>query len=168
MAYAVGKLNTGLFFIYQSLNDTLKRFSNTSLQEPLFAVFKQDLEEARESLSKEASLVEQQVDPFLLRNQVAIFDESSQSIQLQTNLERSIRLQFLYQFSVFASGLVLTHFGVPWLYTIPSAVSLSVIGLVWSNLKWKVNKNQFLAQVSAAQQVLRERLQVIDGDLDHL
>ncbi|EGF83223.1 expressed protein [Batrachochytrium dendrobatidis JAM81] len=102
-----------------------------------------------------------EIDKFLLRNEVAAFDESSHCDLVQKQAQKIVQRQFSVQFLVAVSALLATHLGVPLAVCIPSWVLVSGLGFGWMNLKWLATQRRFLRDISESQKTLKSRLSTV-------
>ncbi|RKO83423.1 hypothetical protein BDK51DRAFT_14201, partial [Blyttiomyces helicus] len=99
-----------------------------------------------------------EVDPFVLRNEVASVDLSSRCEEAQKRAERLVRGQVGVQLAVYPLGLLMTHLGTPWAVSIPSTVFVSGLCLAWMHLRWASIQDRFTSQLSESHKVLKDAL----------
>jgi hypothetical protein len=183
MTYAVGRLNEGLYTLYERTRAELVPL--TSSAHPLSAypatkALQADVARIIEILDKQRPPNGVEVDAFVLRNMVATFDESKQADLLQESAEGLIRRNLAYQvhLSVYvfivgsritntaiqvvflSGGIFATYLGVPWAISIPSTIIVSAAGLGLMKIKWASLQDRFISKIGEAQKTLQGKLLV--------
>ncbi|KAK6099547.1 hypothetical protein MT418_000955 [Batrachochytrium dendrobatidis] len=173
MTYATGKANEALYQLNHNLVDRLQPMTlsthvlakhpiTAALQEnilQLLSIVKRYIPLSNDVAGIDSSSVE--IDKFLLRNEVAAFDESSHCDLVQKQAQKIVQRQFSVQFLVAVSALLATHLGVPLAVCIPSWVLVSGLGFGWMNLKWLATQRRFLRDISESQKTLKSRLSTV-------
>ncbi|KAJ3043983.1 hypothetical protein HDV00_003510 [Rhizophlyctis rosea] len=161
MTYAVGRLNEGSHHLRTTVTSYLTTiqssahpFSNSPFTLPL----QHEARQVLEILERKKATSEGEVDPYVLRNEVATFDETKQCDALQRRAEGLVRNQLGLQLVIYSVGLLATHLGTPWAVSIPSTLFVSALGLAWMRLRWGSFEEQFWSKISEAHKKLKDRL----------
>lgn len=131
MAYATGKVNATITHLYQSLDSFLQPLldpAHALSKLPVTVQLQRDLDKLDFTIKQHMSIVTAEVDPFMLRNQVAAHDESKECDVLQSRAEQLLTWGFAIQPTFYIAGLLLTHFGIPWAISIPATLLCSAFG----------------------------------------
>ncbi|KAJ3287707.1 hypothetical protein HK104_008482 [Borealophlyctis nickersoniae] len=164
MTYAVGKLNEGLHGARERIRSYLASLTSAThplATEPLTRPLQKEAAAALEALDRQHSPSAREVDPFVLRNEVATFDETRQCDVLQRHAEKLVRNQLGFQLAVYPIGLLLTHLGVPWGISIPSTLFVSALGLAWMKTRWGTYEDELWSKISQAHKKLKDRLTTV-------
>ncbi|KAJ3195469.1 Trafficking protein particle complex subunit 6B [Irineochytrium annulatum] len=161
MAYAVGRLNEGLYTLYDRTQAELSVL--TSEENPLSAykttkAFQNDVSRILAILDKQRPPAGVEVDPFKLRNIVATFDESNLADGLQESAERLVRRHLLLQFGLLSGGVFMTYLGTPWAVSLPSTLAVCAIGFGVMKLSLDSVKDRFISKVTEVQKTFKDRL----------
>ncbi|KAL2916414.1 hypothetical protein HK105_204170 [Polyrhizophydium stewartii] len=161
MTYAAGKTNEALVQLNQQLIDNLEPLTVSThglAQHPITAMLQDDIARMLAIVRKQIPPAGSAIDPFLLRNEVASFDESAQCDKVQSLAERLVQRQLAAQVVFYLSALLAVHFGVPALLSGTYALTASVMAFAWMQLRWRSIQNRFINSISASQKTLKSRL----------
>ncbi|KAI8909043.1 hypothetical protein EDD86DRAFT_206803 [Gorgonomyces haynaldii] len=159
MAFATGKLSASITHVYEQLDQFLDGVVESNRTQGL-GKLSSEMKHLRESLIAFRQQPSAILDPFMLRNQIAVFDESKQADVLQKQSRSLIPFQVGFQTASYLTGLLLTHFGLPWTISVPATILVSSLGFWFMSIKWQSAQRRFLANLSQSQKGLQERLQV--------
>ncbi|KAJ3054725.1 hypothetical protein HK097_000971 [Rhizophlyctis rosea] len=161
MTYAVGRLNEGAHNLHElvrtylaNLQSSAHPFSNA----PITQSIQKEATTVLDILNKKRAASALEVDPYVLRNEVASFDETKQCDALQRKAEKLVRNQLALQLVVYPVGLLFTHLGTPWAVSIPSTLFVSGLGLLWMRVRWGSFEEQFWTKISEAHKKLKNKL----------
>ncbi|KAJ3219599.1 hypothetical protein HDU67_000087 [Dinochytrium kinnereticum] len=162
MTYSVGKLNEGLFTLYDRTRAELEAISSEN--SPLSAykltkAFQSDVERIISIIHKQTPPVGVEVDPFTLRNLIATFDETNQADKFQEKAESLVRRHLGLQFFILSGGVFATYLGVPWAISIPSTFIVCGAGVGLMKLNWRMAQDHFISRISESQKKLQSKLQ---------
>ncbi|KAI8853199.1 hypothetical protein BC829DRAFT_22872 [Chytridium lagenaria] len=161
MTYSVGKLNEGLFTLYDRTRAELQAIASES--HPLSAykltkAFQSDVTRIISIINKQTPPSGVEVDPFTLRNLIATFDETNQADKLQESAEALVRRHLGLQVFILSGGVFATYLGVPWAISIPSTLIVSGAGIGLMTLNWRLVQDHFISRISEAQKKLQSKL----------
>eukprot|EP00842_Homolaphlyctis_polyrhiza_P003991 jgi/Hompol1/4593/HPOL_003749-RA len=151
---ALCQLNAFVVDRLEPVTKSTHPFANHSTTAALQEDISRLLDIVRKNIDSSAS----RIDPFLLRNEVAAFDETKHCDSLQSTAHGLIQNQIILQFAVFLTALVATHLGVPFAISIPSGILFSGFALAWMNLRWMSAQRRFVNKISESQKTLVARL----------
>ncbi|KAI8930336.1 hypothetical protein BC831DRAFT_395289 [Entophlyctis helioformis] len=161
MTYATGKANEALVQLTQHLISTLKPFTlptHQFSQHAVTAALQTDIARLLQIAESNSPPNGPAIDPFLLRNEVAAFDETKLCDNVQKQAERIVQRQLVTQLAVYASAVLATHLGVPFAISLPSAILASGLGFSWMNLRWSSAQRRYLGRIGESQKVLKDTL----------
>ncbi|KAJ3117614.1 hypothetical protein HDU96_006212 [Phlyctochytrium bullatum] len=161
MTYSVGKLNEGLYTLYDRTRAELETIASEA--HPLSAYklskgFQSDVKRILAIIDKQSPPNGVLVDPFKLRNLIATFDETNQADKLQESAERLVRRHLAIQLVIVSGGVFSTYLGVPWSISIPSTLFTCGLGVGLMHLNWKLVQDHFISRISEAQKKLQSKL----------
>ncbi|KAJ3415638.1 hypothetical protein HDV05_004514 [Chytridiales sp. JEL 0842] len=161
MTYAVGRLNEGLFTLYERTRAELVPMISSA--HPLSAypatkAFQADVARIIEILDKQRPPAGVEVDAFALRNMVANFDETEQADALQESVEKLVRRSLASQVMIISGGAFATYLGVPWAISIPSTLIIAAGGFGLMKIKWSSLQDNFISKIGEAQKSLQGKL----------
>ncbi|KAJ3146816.1 hypothetical protein HDU86_008374 [Geranomyces michiganensis] len=170
MVYAVGKLNEGLYGLYERVQEHVDSLAHPKRDSPLaeggtpIRALLQDVSHVQQILAHKTSPAPDvspagvKIDPFFLRDQMVHFDATPYCAELQASAEKLVRRQLIYQLGLYSSSLLAVHLGVPFAIMAPTAVALSGSGLGWMRLRWGSLETRFWGNVSRAHKTLKENI----------
>ncbi|KND04447.1 uncharacterized protein SPPG_00176 [Spizellomyces punctatus DAOM BR117] len=162
MVYAIGKLNEGLYGLYQRVGESLERLldlASIDVSAGVARSLQQDISRIGQVLAQQTPPAPgSEVDPFFLRNEIAKFDETRHCDDLQSSAEKLVRRQIGYQLVVYVSGLLGVHLGVPIAVMVPSALGASAGGFGWMKVRWGMLEGRFWGKVSQGHKTLKDNL----------
>ncbi|KAJ3106413.1 hypothetical protein HDU97_006398 [Phlyctochytrium planicorne] len=161
MTYSIGKLNEGLYTLYERTRAELQAITSDS--SPLSAYkltksFQSDVSRIIAIIDKQRPLAGVEVDPFTLRNLIATFDESNQADKLEQSAEAVVRRHLGLQFFILSGGVFGTYLGVPWAISIPSTAIVCGLGVGLMSLNWRMLQDRFISNISDSQKRLQSKL----------
>ncbi|KAH6601070.1 hypothetical protein BASA50_001858 [Batrachochytrium salamandrivorans] len=170
MTYATGKANEALYQLNNNLVDRLYPMTvptHALALHPITAALQENISRLlnivkRHTPSKGDSNAiiggTTEIDMFLLRNEVAAFDETQHCDMVQKQAHGLVQRQIGVQFLVYLGALLATHLGVPLAVGIPGTILMSSFGLFWMSLRWSAVQRRFLRDISESQKTLKNRL----------
>ena len=117
MSFASGKLNASLDHLYRLFISQARHLSDTLQSSSAYAAVKGLQDDIERFLSviinKQEISIGQDIDPFFLRNEVALFDESQKSVVFQSKTSHIVKEQLFLQSALLFTSLFGTYLGIP-------------------------------------------------------